>query len=474
MKRDLLVPLLAGASALLAGCATAPRDAGFGDVRRDVADRTNVELVRWDRGTDADRQAQSSVDALLAKELTPDSAVQVALLNNADLQATYEDLGVAQADLVRGGLLRNPVFDADVKFAEGGNGHLIELSVVQDFLDVFQIPLRKRTAAAALEAAKLRVTGEAVDLAGRVRAAVYELQAAQQSLELRQTVLAAANASSDLARRMGESGNLTRLEVANERATFEQTKLDAAAAETDVLSRRERLNVLLGLWGMRTQWTVAARLPDVPADAAALDDVEKRAVERSLEIQVARAEAQAAASTLGLRRDFALISGLELGAAAERESDGEWSLGPAVSVPIPLFDTGAAGVSAAQAELRRAEKRLRATAVRVRSAARLARDTLIAAHDRAVYYREVVLPLRNEITKQTQLQLNAMAAGPFQLLEAKRREVETAAAMVDAQRDHWLARVRLEQLLTGGRMTEEAVKSAPLLTGFVTPRGAGH
>src|SRR3954469_1852756 len=119
MRRAFLVSLVISFSLTLAGCANAPRDAGFNDVRRNVADRTRVELVRWDQGTDADRQAQSSVDAILARELTPHSAVQVALLNNADLQATYEDLGVAQADLVRAGLLRNPVFDADVKFIEG-------------------------------------------------------------------------------------------------------------------------------------------------------------------------------------------------------------------------------------------------------------------------------------------------------------------------------------------------------------------
>src|SRR4051812_47950398 len=130
----LLFPLLIGACALVAGCATAPRDGGFDDVRRSVVDRANVELVRWDQGTDSDRQAQVSVNALLARELTPDSAVQVALLNNADLQATYEDVGVAQADLVRAGLLQNPVFDADVKFVEGGHGQIIELAVVQDFL----------------------------------------------------------------------------------------------------------------------------------------------------------------------------------------------------------------------------------------------------------------------------------------------------------------------------------------------------
>ena len=102
--------------ALTAGCATAPRDAGFGDVSRSVAERAKVDVVRWDQGTPADKDAQRSVDALLANELTPDAAVQVALLNNQDLQATYEDLDVAQADLVRAGLLRNPVFGGDVKF----------------------------------------------------------------------------------------------------------------------------------------------------------------------------------------------------------------------------------------------------------------------------------------------------------------------------------------------------------------------
>ena len=69
-----------------------------------------------------DREVEALVEGLLSQELSPESAVQVALLNNRRLQATYEDLTVAQADLVEAGLLRNPIFDLEVRFAEGGGG----------------------------------------------------------------------------------------------------------------------------------------------------------------------------------------------------------------------------------------------------------------------------------------------------------------------------------------------------------------
>lgn len=61
---------------------------------------------------------------------------------------------------MQAGLLRNPVFDAEVKFVEGGGGHILELAVVQEFLDVFQVPLRRRVATRAFEATKLRAARE--------------------------------------------------------------------------------------------------------------------------------------------------------------------------------------------------------------------------------------------------------------------------------------------------------------------------
>jgi outer membrane protein, heavy metal efflux system len=145
----------------------------------------------------------------------------------------------------------------------------------------------------------------------------------------------------------------------------------------------------------------------------------------------------------------------ELGAAAEREIDGEWGVGPAFSLPIPLFDQGQASTAAARAELGRARQRYAAAAVEVRSAARMARHRLLADHARVTYYRRVILPLRREITEATQLQYNAMQVSPFQLLLAKQAEIDAGVAYVEALRDYWVTRSQVEQVVSG-RLPEMA------------------
>src|SRR5207247_2658345 len=137
--------------------------------------------VRWNRGTTEDRAVEAEVAAALRKELTADDAVKIALLNNRALQATYEELGIAQADLVQAGLLKNPIFGASLRFPDRApRGPNVELSVTEDFLELLLIPARKRLAAAQFEAAKLRVADAVIRLAADVRAAFYRLEGTTQ------------------------------------------------------------------------------------------------------------------------------------------------------------------------------------------------------------------------------------------------------------------------------------------------------
>ena len=436
--------------ALVSGCARVPKEAGFPDVERTVAERSGGKRVHWNQGTASDAAVAESVRAMLAKELTADEAVQVALLNNRNLQATYENLMIAQADLVGAGLLRNPVFDAEVKFAEGGEGTGVEMALVQDFVDILYIPLRKRLAGAAFEATKLRVAGEVLVLAGEVRAAFYSLQAALQTLDMRRQVAAATGASYDLAQRLRAAGNNRELDVANERALYEQAKLDVRAAENQVAQGRERLNQLMGLWGERTNWAVASsRLPDVPTDPVPAEDLERRAVAQSLELAAARREVEQAARAVGIAGPFGLLPDAEAGVAAEREPEGEWALGPAFSLPIPLFNQGQPLVASARARLRQARELYAATAVEVRSRVRATHESVAAARDQARYYERVILPLRQQIVEQTQLQYNAMQVGAFQLLLAKQQQIDAGNAYIRALRDYWVARTELDLLLNG-------------------------
>ena len=177
---------------------------------------------------------------------------RLALLNNRELQAIYSDLGVAQADLVQAGLLKNPLFDASIRWPTPGGGKPeLDLSAVVSFLDIFYLPLRKRVAAARFEEAKTRVSGSVMDFAARVRTAFLAHQTNEQMLELRQTILQALTASFEVSRRLQEAGNIADLDFARERALLEGGKLTLRSVEVAVRQSREELNILMGLWGNR-------------------------------------------------------------------------------------------------------------------------------------------------------------------------------------------------------------------------------
>src|SRR5215475_2176560 len=225
---------------LLSGCVSVALNAGFDDVNTTVEQRSGNKFF-WNNGTDLDKEAAEKIGSLLKGKLTAEQAVQIALLNNRDLQAIYTELGVAQADLVQAGLFRNPILDAAVQFPLSGIRPDIQLSVVMSFLDVFYVPLRKRVAAAQFEEAKLRVTGAVLDFALQVRTAFYGQQANEQMVELRQSIVRALAASLEVSRRLHEAGNIADLDFARDRALVEVSKLALRSAEVAAFQGREQL-----------------------------------------------------------------------------------------------------------------------------------------------------------------------------------------------------------------------------------------
>ncbi|HEX2238012.1 MAG TPA: TolC family protein, partial [Gammaproteobacteria bacterium] len=371
-----LIGVMIGMSIILvAGCATLPQDAGFKDVQATVMKRTG-ERIEWNRGTDEDAVAQAAVEQLLSGQLNTDEAVQIALLNNRQLQATYEDLGLAQANLVQAGLLGNPVFDARVLLPIGGGSLELGFGIVQDFLSILYRPLRKRIAAAQFDAAKRRVAGAVIDLAAQTRTAFYELQAYQQRFEFLQQVVKSTAASAEAAQRLYDAGNITNLDLAREQAFYQQSRLALATVEVRLIQDRERLNSLMGLWGKDTQWSIASRLPEIPNQPLKLADLETRAIAASLSLGAARKKILGAAGVLGFTNASALVPFVAPGLDAERRV-GEWELGPTFSLPLPIFNQGQARIAAARSDLRRAQQRYWAQAVQIRAAVRAARASVL-------------------------------------------------------------------------------------------------
>jgi cobalt-zinc-cadmium efflux system outer membrane protein len=447
VKRAILALALA---APLGGCV--PKEAGFPDVARAVEERTGYRIL-WNRGGEADREVASRVAALLARPLGVDEAVQIALLGNRRLQGTYEDLMIAEADLVQAGLLRNPVLSASLRFPLDERGAPnIGVGVEQDFLDVLLIPARKRLASSEFEAAKLRVGGEVLRLAADVRVAYFTLQGAQQIATMRRTIAEAGEASVELAQRQHDAGNISDLDLAGEQALYEQIRLDLARSEGEILGARERLIRLLGLFGADVSFTLPDRLPDLPAADPTLDHLETLAITRRLDVAAAREEAQTSAHQLALAGGTRwLAGGVGLGADFERDVDAKRVIGPTVRLELPIFDQKQALIARLEAELRQRRQRLAALAIDARSEVREARGRVLATRAVAAHYRVVVIPLRERIVALSQQHYDAMLLGVYQLLMAKQSEVNAYREYIEAVRDYWIARAELSRA-TGGKL----------------------
>lgn len=439
-----LFALLLGVT-FLTGCVSVPRDAGFGDVEKAVAERTGQRVV-LQAGSDPPA-SDDAIRPFLQGKLTPDRAVEIALKNNRDLQAELAELGIARADLIEAITIRNPILDGEIRFP-GDPKNPFEIAVTQTLIDLFQLPARRRFGLSLFEASKLRVTGAVVHFAAEVRADYYDLQAARLVLARQRVIADAAGASTDLARRQHTAGNISDLDLENEQAVYEQAKLDLARAELEELQTRERLIADLGLVDSKTSLELPDEFAPIPEEEIALEGLEEKALGERLDLQVTRQELEAAERRVPVAR-WAVWDDLSVGVHREREPEGKATTGPALSIPIPIFNRGEAQRARASALLRQAQQRYAALTVNARSEVRSARERLLEARARAEYLRDVIVPRRVRILALTQLEYNAMLRGVFQLIQARQNVASAERELVLGQRDYWIARSDLDTALAG-------------------------
>ena len=231
---------------------------------------------------------------------------------------------------------------------------------------------------------------------------------------------------------------------------YRESKVEVAVAAADVRADRERLNRLLGLWGPQTTWTVTDGLPRIPEEEIPLAGLERIAVTHRADLQAARWGVDLVGRALALRKKTRFFPvGIHVGVNTEKDVTAERVTGPELALQLPIFDTGKASIARLEAEHRRAQRQLEALAVNARSEVRETRDRMLAARDLAAYYGRVLLPQRVRILHLTLRYYNAMFKGAYDLLLAKQAEVEAEKAYLDAWRNYWIARARLERALGG-------------------------
>ena len=443
--------LAALAVVTLSGCASFSSDGGFGPVEQIAKDRLG-EQITWAR-SDADRDAiDKRVTQLLEQPLSADDAVQIALLNNRGLQASFSELGISEADMVQAGSLPNPGFSFG-RLTQG-SGVEIDRSIQFNLVRLLMLPTVKQIESRRFEQTRSAVALSMLSLASETRKAYYVAIAAEETGRYMQQVQTAAEAGAELARRQAQAGNWNKLQQAREQSFYADAALNLARAEQGRSAARERLTRLMGLWGQQTQFRLPERLPDLPKAPNDLPDIEQTAMAQRLDVQAAKLGAEQLAQNLGLTRATRLVNVLEVGAVRNSYRDAPTERGYTISVELPLFDWGSARVAKAEATYMQAVNRAAETAINARSEVRGAYANYRTSYDIARHFRDEIVPLKKRISEENQLRYNGMLIGVFELLADARSQITSVNGYIEALRDFWLAQADLEMALIGPpRMT---------------------
>lgn len=428
------------------GCATVPAKGGLDSVQQTTRQRTGLR-VEWIQGRAEDSVAEAFVQRALVGEVSVDSAIQIGLLRNKRLQASFEDLSISQADLVQAGLLSNPLLSAGKAWQRGGGTSVQSLGVALPFIDLLQRPLRKRVAGSAFVAASARMQAEVLHLAAEIRMAYVNAQAAEQLLEMRRTAAAALDASATAAQAIHDAGNLSDFDLAQERAQAADARLEVLRAVGELGVTRAELERQMGVSG-DIPWTLSQRLPPPVDTIAAVASLAQTARARRLDLRAAQFDAQAAAQGLRLTRAFALLPDGTIGPTYEREPDGSF-IGGLFSIPLPFLDRGQSRTARSRALLRQSAARHDALVVEIGAEVRQLSAVLESARAREAHLRSVVLPFRQLAVTESQKFVNAMQHSIFTLLLVKQAEIDAGAAYIDSLRDYWMTRARLERAIGG-------------------------
>jgi outer membrane protein TolC len=440
-------------AATLGGCVTFTPDGGMGPVTGEVAAAIGKDTVKITSPADV-AGVQTRVSALLAKPLTADGAVQLALINNRDLQVAYNALGISEAAFVEASLPPNPVISVG-RLAMGG-AYEVERRLIANILALITLPARSEIAKTQFAAARQKAIEATFRTAAETRRAYYRAVASRQTVSFLEQARISADAAADLSRQLGETGAVKKLDQARAGAFYAEVSTELAEARMNAGTDREALTRMLGLWGADIAYKLPGQLPSMPR-IQTVQQVEVDAIRKRVDLIAARLELDAMAKTLGLTEATRFVSML----------DGSWrdnyervnengvretasSQGFELEIQIPIFDGGEVNVRRSREIYMAAVNQLMAKAINVRSEARSAYLIYRSSYDIARQYQNSILPLRKTINEQALLEYNGMLIDVFELLTTAQESIDSNIAAISAKRNFFIAAVDFEAAIIGG------------------------
>ena len=455
----------------LAGCASLQTQPPDSNINALLQERGGPP-VQWSQHQNPPADA-ATINQWLESPIGPDTAVRIAMLRSPKLQQEYARLGLARAEVLEAVEISNPRISFSRQTLDPGDGVQRVMELSMPLIDLILLPSRTKRANADFERARFDTAKAVLDVALDVESAWYGYVGAQQVADMRNAVSNAADVSAELAERFYAAGNISELQLNQERAAASEARLEAGAAMVEAARQRLALTNLMGLDSNESPWSALDRLPLPVAEEDEAEELIAIAREKNLELLAARQQVIVMQSSHKSLRNWWWLGGSEVAYEREEEDpDDSKKSGPSLAIELPIFNQGQAKLSRSQALIANALARLRAAELGIENTIRT-NANIVRSHAEAVgIFRNSLIPQREKVLARSQQEQNFMLIGVFELIQAKAKEYDAYQGYLEAVRDYWQARVELTRSV-GERLPSDKVKTenTPSVEDILTPKG---
>lgn len=439
--------MLSASALLLAGCVTVDP----------AVERATIE------GRAAALAIPVSSPASIEGEITENDAVALAISQNPGLAADLAEAGLARAEWAQAVLPPNLIAEL-TWFNPEGRGAVLDVDIRAPVAAILGWPQRRAAARANYDAAQARALLRLIDFSAETRLAWVEAVAARERANMYARILQSAQAALLVAEEIDAQGNAQPLDLTRQRVNALAAQAAAEDAEQAALAAEIRLE---------TRLAATAQFPDrLPTETGDLPDsatARSAAIDASLPLAAARADAEAAAQAAGYAGIESLLHG-ELGVALDI-ANGETERGVSAHFDIPTNGFGHPQRAAARIRAQQAADRYSALDLEIAAETELHIMEMGRAAARMEMIRDDWLPASTLALEQTLQQYNGMQIGVYALLDAFNAQVEAGRAYVDTLERYNRARIALTALMQGGSPMGMAASSELRAT---NPGGEGH
>lgn len=445
-------------ASVLVGCASQiPQSDPQAEAARAIGLQSGLAIVLQGELPDdsSDELLKGASGSAVALSLV--EVIQLTAQNNAEIQAAMARVRIAQADAKQSRLLPNPVVSLALRFPENGST-IIDAGLSADLIAILKQPGAINAADARLRVASAEAITAVLDEITASQEHYFSIQSLEGSIAVLSERRELINRLLKLAESKLRIGEGTRLDVVT--LQTQSVELETEIAESELQLRDEQLALAqrIGQPSSDANWSV----PKWEArDQQTVDEQSSicLALAHRPEIQQRQWELAAFGYEQKLS-DWNLLSGTEVGVAAER--DGDWSIGPSASLPLPLFDMGQAQRQRAIATVIESRHQLTSARRQVISEVRRACTTVAASNRNLSRVRDELLPLQELRLKQAEAQFRAGQTDITGLLIAEQDLRASRAQLIELQRKVAIAQVRLERAVGGAGVLANATTQPTL------------